>query len=289
MRSNNWCKFAGIALIGMCCAWCSLARSILAQELPEYLRDRGAGTPTSMFGTYAEGGELLIYPFLELYLDNNAEYAPNEFGYGLDEDYRGKYRATEGLIFLGYGITSSLVLEIEAAIINASLETSADDPTKIPDKIEEAGLGDVQTQIDWCWLSETESRPACFSYFEVAYPLSKSRDLIGTSDWEFKGGTGLVRGFKWGTVTLRAAAEYDRSEESFALGEIALEYLKRLSSTWRIYAGVEGTQDEWELITEVQLNLNRNVFVKFNNAFGITSKGTDWAPEVGVIFSIPTR
>ncbi|MGE5860715.1 MAG: hypothetical protein ACM34J_09190, partial [Ignavibacteria bacterium] len=41
-----------------------------AQELPEYLKDRGPGIPTSMFGTYIKKGELLLYPFFEYYYDN---------------------------------------------------------------------------------------------------------------------------------------------------------------------------------------------------------------------------
>jgi hypothetical protein len=32
-------------------------------EVPIYLKDRGTGIPTSMFGTYVSKGELLFYPF----------------------------------------------------------------------------------------------------------------------------------------------------------------------------------------------------------------------------------
>ncbi|MFH1892230.1 MAG: hypothetical protein ABIK83_06045 [Candidatus Zixiibacteriota bacterium] len=257
-------------------------------DLPDHLSDRGVGTPTSMFGTYVEKSELLLYPFFEYYLDDDLEYAPDEFGYGLDEDFRGKYRASEGLIFLGYGIAEDIVFEVEVAVIDASLEKAPEDTTDMPNRIEESGLGDVQIQLDWRWMHETEATPELFSYAEVVFPLNKDKDLIGTSDWEIKFGTGVVRGFDWGTVTLRAAAEYSRAESRFELGEVALEYLKRVSSTWRLYAGIEGTQDEVELITEAQLFLSRRVFLKMNNAFGITSKATDWAPEIGVMFSIPT-
>ena len=38
-------------------------------------------------------------------------------------------------------------------------------------------------------------------------------------------------------------------------------------------------------LCEAQLHLNRNMFCKFNNAFWISSKATDWAPEVGIAFS----
>ena len=60
-------------------------------------RDRGTGIPTSMFGTYVQPRELLVYPFFEYYRDANAEYSPNELGYGLDQDYRGRYWANERL------------------------------------------------------------------------------------------------------------------------------------------------------------------------------------------------
>ena len=254
------------------------------ENLPVYLQDRGTGIPTSMFGTYVRPGELLIYPFFEFYLDNDAEYAPADFGLGLDQDYRGRYRASEGLIFLGYGLSRDVSVELEAAVIHASLEKSSDDPSPLSDKITESGLGDVQTQVNWRWMRENPSGPELFSYFEVVYPLTKDKNLIGTKDWEFKLGTGAIRGFSWGTMTLRGAVEYSREEDKFELGELAAEYLKRLSSSWKLYLGVEGVQDEVELITELQWHLGSFAFIKLNNAFGLTSKATDWAPEIGIMF-----
>jgi hypothetical protein len=288
----------GVPLI--CIAFIFLATSAPAQEgrmpasadwenLPVYLKDRGTGTTTSMFGTYVRKGELLVYPFFEYYYDNNMEYLPSEFGFDPDQDFRGKYRASEGLVFIGYGLTNRLAVEIEAAVIKASLETSEDDTTSIPRKRTESGLGDVQTQLDFCWLKESERSPEFFSYAEVVYPHNKDKDLIGTSDWEIKAGTGVIRGFSWGTLTGRAVIEYTRAEEKVELGEMAVEYLKRVSSKWRLYAGVEATQDEVELITEAQWHLSDRIFAKFNNAFGLTSKAKDWAPEIGVMFSFPMR
>ena len=267
----------------------TLAGPSIAQDeaAPAYLRDRGTGIPTSMFGTYVREGELLVYPFFEYYLDNDMEYAPAELGYGLDRDFRGKYRATEGLIFICYGLTDRLAVELEAAVITASLETASDDPTGVPDKIEESGLGDVEGQIRWRWVRESEQSPEVFSYFETVAPLQKDKLLIGTPDWEFKLGSGVTKGFGVGTFTVRAAMEYSMEESKGELGEYAVEYLRRLSRTWRVYLGVEGSQDEVELITEAQLRLADNVYLKLNNAFGVTSKATDWAPEVGVVFSFP--
>ncbi|UCF78871.1 MAG: hypothetical protein JSW03_00910 [Candidatus Eiseniibacteriota bacterium] len=268
-----------------------LAGTSSAQELdgPGHLRDRGPGIPTSMFGTYVQRGDLLIYPFFEFYLNDDMEYSPAEFGHGLDEDFRGKFRGYEGLIFLAYGVTDRLAIELEAAVIDATLETAASDPSGTPDRIEESGLGDVEGQVRWRWTEEREGRPEVFSYFEAVAPVQREKLLIGTPDWEFKLGTGLVRGFSWGTVTLRMAGEYSVEESKLELGEYAVEYLKRLTPAWRGYVGIEGSQDEIELITEVQWHITDFLFVKFNNAFGVTSKANDWAPEAGLMLRFPIQ
>jgi hypothetical protein len=238
-----------------------------------------------MFGTYVQPGELLFYPFFEYYRDADAEYSPDEMGYGLDQDYRGRFRASERLIFVGYGISRRIAIELEAANITATQYKSPDDPTAMPARIRESGLGDVEGQLRWRWNMETDRRPEVFSYFETTLPLQRSRQLIGTRDWEFKLGTGAVRGYRWGTVTARVALEYAREDGSLALGEYAMEYLKRLGPKMRVLAAVEGDQDEVEQIVEAQWFVARNVYLKLNNSFGLTSKATDWAPEVGIMIS----
>jgi hypothetical protein len=255
------------------------------EDLPVYLRDRGEGIPISMFGTYIQKGQFIIYPFFEYYKDSDYEYAPNELGFDVDRDFRGDYAGYEWLLFIGYGVTDRLAFEFEMAAISAELKTAPEDPTNIPDRIEESGIGDVEGQIRWRWIAENESRPEIFTYFETVMPTQDEGSLIGTTDWEFKLGSGIVRGFSWGTLTGRLAAEYDKAEDVFEFGEYAVEYLKRLSSSWRVFGGVEGSGDEVELITEAQWHISSHSFLKLNNAFGLTSKATDWAPEIGVLFS----
>ena len=258
--------------------------------LPAYLHDRGEGVPTSMFGTYIRRGEWIVYPFFEYYRDDDFEYKPEELGYPGEVDYLGHYRAKEGLLFLSYGLGQNLAIEVEAAYISAAFEKAADDPSLVPSRIEESGLGDVEGQIRWRFQQETERRPELFSYFETVIPHNKERVLIGTSGWELKLGTGLVKGFGWGTLTARVAVEYSEASSShFDLGEYAVEYLKRLSPHFRVYVGLEGTQDELSLITEVQWHLGRNTFVRLDNGLGLTAKAADWTPEVGILFTLPTR
>ena len=259
-------------------------------NLPVYLKDRGTGVPTSSFGTYIRKGELIVYPFYEYYHDNDLEYTPSEFGAQGTLDYRGRYRANEGLLFLAYGISENFAMEIEAAVIDASFEKSPSDTSGVPPRIEESGLGDVEGQFRWRWKKETERRPDLFSYFEWVAPHSQEKVLIGTPGWELKLGAGATRGFKWGTMTARLSVVYEEvSDSHYDIGEFALEYLKRASPHWRFYAGIEGTPDELSLITEVQWHLSPRVCIKLNNGLGISSRATDWAPEVGILFTLPTH
>lgn len=258
---------------------------VQGQEPFDRLQDRGPGIPVSMFGTYIREGEFLLYPFFEYYHDGDTEYSPDDFGYPLDRDFRGKFVGREWLIWAGYGITDRLSVELEAAYMSARLDKAADDPSQMPARITESELGDVEGQIRYLWAQETERRPGLFSYFETVFPLKDRYSLVGTTGWEFKLGTGVIRAFPWGTTTLRASIAYDEAENLAEIGEYAVEYMKRLSPAIRVFAGVEGSQDEVELITEAQWFLRRDIFLKLNNAFGLTSKATDWAPEIGLMFS----
>jgi hypothetical protein len=269
-----------------------LTLAITAPAIGQETRDadRGRGVASSMFGTYIERGQFLVYPFFEYYRDHDFEYKPEELGFAGELDFRGRYRAHEGLLFLGYGLTDDLAIEFEVASIRATLDKSPDDVSSMPLRLEESGLGDIEGQIRWRWRREDDRRPEFFSYGEVVIPHAEDKPLTGTTGWELKFGTGLVRGTRWGTWTVRGAIEYATGSTSqFDLGEYAVEYLKRLSPAWRIYAGIEGTQDEISMITEVQWHVTRFAFIRANSGIGLTSKATDWAPEVGVVFTIPTR
>jgi len=257
---------------------------------PPYLRDRGPGIRTSMFGTYVQKGELLLYPFFEYYRDNDLQYAPSEFGAVGDQDFEGRYRANEQLIFVGYGVTDRLAIEIEAAHISATFEKDPADASGTPARIEESGTGDVEGQITYRWLKESERKPEVFSYVEAVTPQNKTKALIGTPDWEFKFGSGVSRGFEFGTLTARVSAEYIReSSTPWDLGEWAFEYFRRVPSGWGLYAGFEGqATDEVSLIGEVQRRLGRYATLKVNSSLGLTANSTDVAPEVGIMFAIPT-
>jgi hypothetical protein len=261
-----------------------------ADDEAPWLRDRGPGIRTSMFGTYVRPRELLVYTFYEYYKDNNLQYSPEEYGSVGTQDFEGRYRANEGILFLGYGVTDRIALEFEAAVISATFDKDPADATGTPAHIEESGLGDVEGQITFRWLKEDETRPEVFSFAEAVGPTNTDKLLIGTSDWELKFGSGVSRGFQFGTLSARVAAEYVRSSETpWDFGEWALEYLRGINTDWRVYAGFEGQGgDEVSAIGEIQRRLGSHATLKVGTGVGLTSNTTDLAPEVGIMFSIPT-
>lgn len=259
--------------------------SFAQEEIPVYLSDRGTGIPVSQFGTYIRKGELLIYPFYEYYQDSNLEYEPAEFGFSSNKELRGRYRANEGLIFIGYGISDQLAFEFEAGIISAKLYKSEVDNSGLPGELKESGLSDVEGQFRWRWNKENFDVPEFFNYFEFVFPTGEKNSLIGTSSWEFKLGAGVIKGFIWGTVTFRAAVDYTVEEKKVEVGEYAFEYLKRISNHFLFFIMLEGSQDEVEVVPELQWHISSSVFLKANTGFGITSKATDFAPEIGIMIS----
>lgn len=274
-----------IWILGLGVLWGSggIAR---ANDLPYYLYDRGEGIPTSLFGTYVQKGELLFYPFYEFSYNSHEEYKPDEIGFRGKKEFKGKSREHEAILFLSYGLTDWLSVELEGELFtHKTLETAKNDRSGSPNQLQESGIGDVETQVRWRWLKEQENRPELFSFFETSYPTQRGNNvLVGSSDWELALGGGLIRGFRWGTLTARVSGAYDGEENKLEFGEYALEYLKRVSPTWRLVASLEGEDDEVSAIGEVQWFLAKNIFFKFNSGFGLTQKAANVSPEVGVMF-----
>jgi hypothetical protein len=253
---------------------------------PAFLSDRGPGIATSLFGTYVRNGEWLVYAFYEYSKNSDFEYTPEDLGLPGDEEFFGSLREHEHLLFLSYGLSDRLAVELEGSLSTRStLERPPADTSGGPSHLSESGLGDVQAELRWRWLDETARRPEMFSYFEVGFPLQKDKVLIGTSDWEYILGFGVIKGHRWGTLTGRLSVIYDRDDGAVESGEFAVEYLKRLSHVWRFVGAIEGESDEVEVIAEAQARLHPHVLLKLNSGFGVTSKAADFAPEVGFLFS----
>jgi hypothetical protein len=260
-------------------------------SLPEHLKDRGPGVPTSLFGTYIESGQWMLYPFLEYERNRDEEYSPIELGFPRpgfvgEEEYFGEGTQHEAVLFVGYGINDALAVEFEAELYaSAKLDKSQLDTSPVPARIEESGFAGAEAQLRWLWREETPERRAMYSFFEVEFPLQDTKVLIGTQDLEFAVGTGFIRSYPWGTLNGRISIAYDGEEDKVELGEYALEYLKRLNDRWRLVATLEGEDDEVALIGEAQLTLRPGAILKVNSGFGLTEKAVDFAPEIGVLFA----
>jgi hypothetical protein len=89
-------------------------------------------------------------------------------------------------------------------------------------------------------------------------------------------------------MTFRATVEYNREASHLDIGETSLEYLKRLSSSWSLFAAFEGGEtgapDEWELVTGIQWRLADFLILKIDNSIGLLPKSNDWALQIGCVF-----
>lgn len=266
----------------------AIATPVAAQdeELPAYLADRGTGISTSLFGTYVREGELLVYGFYEYTKNTFEEYKPSELGFAGSDEFAGTSVEEEHLIFLAYGFTDRLMVELEGSLYTtATLDKDPADPSDVPPRLEESGLGEIEGQIRYRWRKETERRPELFSFLEVVFPIQDDEVLIGARDWEFGAGVGIIRGYRWGTITGRLSVKHDAEDAAVEPGEYAFEYLKRVSPRWRMVATLEGEDDEVSVIGEAQWFFARHGVLKLNSGFGLTEKAPDIAPEVGVAFS----
>ncbi len=284
VRRRALLAFAGVLALYGSSALASPAESAATQPLPTYLADRGIGIPTSQFAVFVEPGEWIVYPFYEYTRTPKFEYHPSELGSVGGTDYNGKLFEHEALLFVAYGISNRVSIEFEGALYaKTEFEKAKDDPSNLPTRLRESGLGDVEGQIRWRWQDETARRPELYSYFEAVLPLQKNKLLIGTQDWEGALGIGFLRGHSWGTLGGRIAVAWDGADSRGELGEYAIEYIKQ-THNWRFYAALEGESVEVSFIGEAQRKLGPHAILKLNCGVGLTELSPDIAPEVGVLF-----
>jgi hypothetical protein len=259
--------------------------------LPQHLRDRGLGLPTSLPGTYVERGQLLLFPYVAYTRDANMEYQPSALGYGSQtDDYRGEYWSTQAQFFLAYGVTDWLALEVETSRIHARFDKAPSDTSAVPARIDETGLADFEAQLRVRVARERGSRPEVFASLEIIPPQQQGKTLIREAPLDVKGGIGIIRGYRWGTLTFRTTVEYNHDDQAWDLGETSLEYLKQVSSAARLLVAIEGGEggapDDYALVTGLRWRLRPGLFLKFDNALGLQSKATDLESQVGLLFEL---
>lgn len=288
MRSTKISSMAAYLAAIVLASGAQPCRAAEPAGLPGYLSDRGDGIPTSLLGTYIREKEFLFYPIYEYTRSRNFEYSPKDFGlrgFREDDEFFGKAVEREVLVFFAYAFNDSLAIELESALHSSvDFRKAANDNTAVPDRLRESGLGDTEANIRWRYSKETATRPEVTFFLGVGFPLQKDKRLLGTQDWEFAPGVVLTKGFSFGTLALRASAAYDRGERKVEVGEYAIDYVKRLSPTWRVAFSLEGEDDEVSVIGEVQYTLSKSAVLKINSGFGVTKKAPNFAPEIGVMF-----
>ena len=262
-----------------------LYESWFEKDLPDYLYDRGTGMTTSLFGTYIREGEFLFYPFYEYEREEHEEYNPDDFGFEEDEDYLGTADVHQFLLFASYGLTDNLLIELEwAAFEEQSIHRARIDEGTGPRTFSDSGISTFEGQLRWRMFKETATTPELYSYFEYVFPFQSERRLIGQSEWELVYGLGLVKGFKWGTITVRGSVTHEPEIDHTEFGEYAIEYLKRFGDNFRWVMTLEGNNKELSSIFELQWYFHKQAFLKLNTGIGLSQEATDYAPEIGVMF-----
>src|SRR5439155_119478 len=126
-----------------------------------------------------------------------------------------------------------LVMKARRAVRTTILSLSALVALALTVEAQDAGvpryLNDRGTGIPTSRFGTYIRRGELLGYLEVTAPSQRRRVLIGDRQWEFRPGLGLIRGFSWGTMTIRVNGEYNREAAHWDLGEFSIEYLKRLS------------------------------------------------------------
>jgi len=250
----------------------------------------GRGIRTSMFETFVGKHQLLVFPIAASSRDHNFEYQPASLGYGLQEDFRGRFSSREAQLFLAYGVTDWLAIELETSDIRAHFDKSSSDTSATPATITESGIADYAAQVRLRLGQERGRRPEIFAAVEVNPPVSWRKVLIGDAQWDVKGEIGATRAYHWGTMTFRTTVEYNRGDTHWDLGETSLEYLRPVSRAWRLFLAIEGGEngapDEWTLVSAAGWRVRDGLYLKFANALGVFSKSTDWEPQIGVLWAI---
>ena len=86
----------------------------------------------------------------------------------------GKRQASEGLVFAGHALADRLALEIEAAVISATVEESSADSSASPDKIEESGLGNLEGQLRVRWTRGDDRRQRSSATLRPSLPCRRT-------------------------------------------------------------------------------------------------------------------
>lgn len=284
-RNMTKCPFFCACKVMLACSVFAGVAAAAGAGDPPVLRPGQNSLPTSLFGTYLQAGDFLVYPFYEYETNKEEEYKPSELGFVGDEDLFGEATKQEFLLYLGYGITDRLAVEFEAALyVTEELLTAPEDTSLAPDRIEESGIGEIEVQVRWQWLAETSRRPQLYSFVEVEPPNQRGKQLIGAQEWKVAVGFGVIKDFSWGTMLARLAPAYEGGEGG-TLGEYAFEFQHRVSPRFGYLAGLEGEDDEVLLVGELQWAITPRAVLKLNSGFGLTEKASDFAPEVGVVWS----
>ena len=268
-------------IAAVCAVHIATSTGAFAQEPFDRSRDRGEGLPLSMFGTYIRSGQLVVMPVLRKCTATTTSVRSGELGSRARPSCAGASTRTN-VSCSSLRVLENIAAEFEIAGISASLDKSPLDDSALPPRLEHRALATSRAAP---LAMEEGIRHAAGAVQLLRDRVSRAavEALIGTPDWELKFGFGLTRGLRWGTISARRSLGMPTApgswESTRSSAEARVEPAAALRRSRRQRGRARADHGS-------QILLTTRIVLKLNNSFGLTSKATDWAPEIGVMFFI---
>jgi len=171
--------------------------------------------------------------------------------------------------------------------VSARFERSSLDTSGTPATIKESGFTDLAAQARLRLASEQGKATEIFASLEFIPATHRGKKLISDRWTDLKGEIGLVRGFQFGTMTLKTTVEWNHGT---TLGPRQHRWSTcdrcRPSGgcSWRSRAARAGAMDEWVFVTAAQWRISIAPFSSFPTA-SAWRRIHDWEPQVGIMLA----
>jgi len=275
-----------IALVFFCAARAEAQESPVSHRLP--------GLPTTIPGLYLSEGTAIADLAAGRFQNLGFEYSPEEFGFSLEQDFQGEYRASQARFFLGIGLTPNLAIAFRASAADARFNKDASDSSALPEETKESGLEALSAELVWRFLGTDGGETEFFLLTQFVIPHDGDKLLLAQDGLAVLPQIGVIRAFPWAVIEGRLGLEYDAgSETPFDVGRWNVQLLRELVPTLRIGVGLDGqigganNFDEVWFVSHLQWAMSSNVILRASSDLGLTALTKGWSPQLGAIVRLP--
>jgi hypothetical protein len=232
-------------------------------------------------------GQLTAYPSFRRFENRGFDYSPDEFGFPLEEDFKGDYRASQGALFISYGLSADLSVGVRATVANARFRKASSDHSGLAGETTESGLEELSAEVAWRFSGNDGGPTELFLLTQILAPHDGDKLFLGQDGVMILPRLALIRTLSWGLLDGRLGLEYDSgSETPFDVGRWSLHALGGLTGSLDLGGGFEGqigganNFDEVWLTTYLQWSARPNLMLRVSSDFGVTALTRGWSPQI---------